>query len=442
LIDEQRKSQIQAAVAVFAGTRTDQSFSEGRWSVSHLNFIDEVKASTPALPPRVTICDITLSRFSQTAGIHLSKEEMKQVAVALDRAGVPMLDVSLWYGEEATRFLEELIELDLSADLVAHIGYNKQVTIEHQIEKAQAIGLDFVTITTGPNPAWDKAYRGKDVGASDDEVVADRARLVAYAKERGLKVRSTVQYPTYLQSTEFLQKLVRGQADAGADVVLLADHGGLSPATTKYLISLVRDAAPSTPVGLHYHDSLGLGIGCSLAAVEAGASLVEVTINGVGSEGHTDLAQLAVCLESLYGVETGVKIENMKSLYELFAELSGYETWRYKPLVGESFFELSSDLVSRAVMIDFDPYISTPVVAEALGGTTPVELGMQSGPILVARKAAELGMDVDDVDLATVVEKLHAELAATKSRVDDDRLVAIIREAQGTRTPQTASVEG
>jgi hypothetical protein len=96
--------------------------------------------------------------------------------------------------------------------------------------------------------------------------------------------------------------------------------------------------------------------------------------------------------------------------------------------------------VSRAVMIDFDPYISTPVVAEALGGTTPVEFGMQSGPILVERRAAELGIEIEPDDLSAVVAGIQAELAATKSRIDDERFAELIRQNHGERSDGSAQV--
>jgi isopropylmalate/homocitrate/citramalate synthase len=426
---DSREAEIKAVAEDFAETRTRRSFSEGKWSVSDLNFAPEVTDGL-RLPGSVTLTDLTLSRYAQTSGIALSVDDAKAVLRALDAMHLPILELSVWYSPDEEEELRQYVELGLDAELSVMIGYIKGMPYEDQIDLAARVGLDYVTITTGPSRSWDKAYRGKSIGDSTAEAIRTRAALVARAKDKGLKVRAAFQYPTYLKNIDYMLELFVAEAAAGADSLIVMDHGGLSPALTRHLITLTKEAAPHTPVGIHYHDSLGVAVACEIAAVEAGAEIVDVTINGVGSEGHADLAQLAISLEALYGVKTGADLSQVRSLYSLFAERSGFGVWSHKPVVGEKFYELSSDAVSRAFMIDYDPYISTTVLPEAVGSITPFEFGLQSGPIVLARRARALGLEVPEAAVPEIVDRIKAELIATKRPIGDKDLVRFVQEAK------------
>jgi isopropylmalate/homocitrate/citramalate synthase len=395
--------------------------------VAPWNFVDEVTGDL-ATPSRVNVTDITLSRYSQTAAVYFSKDDKKALLRALDEVKIPIAEISPFYNESDAEEFKEFVELGLDLELSVLIGYIHGVSYERQIDLAAAVGLDYVTMTTGPMPSWDKSHRGKEVGASEAEVIESRVKIINYAKQKGLKVRGGIQFVTYLDDLGFMERLFKAEADAGADCLVISDHGGFSPPALRYLVKRAKAAAPNTAIGMHYHDTLGHGIACNLAAVEGGAELVEVTINGVGGEGHTDLAQMVLCLEALYGVTTGVELPGIIGLYKRFAELSGHEIWQHKPIVGENFYEISSDLVSRTTMIDYDPYISTVMTPETVGGRTPFEFGIDSGPIVLQRRAAEMGVELDEELVMPLVQALREDIKTRKSRISDARLIELIAE--------------
>jgi isopropylmalate/homocitrate/citramalate synthase len=426
----ERQAEIKAVAEDFAATRTERSFSEGKWSVSDMNFIPEVIGGL-SLPAKVSITDLTLSRYAQTGGIFVSTEDGARVVRALDEMGVPIIETALWYDPSDAEVSAQYAKMSLNAELSVMIGYIKGMSFTDQVDLAAESGVDIVTITTGPSRSWDKAYRGKSIGNSEDEAVASRAALVAHAKSRGLKVRAAFQYPTYLFDFNYMLKVFAAQVESGADQLIVMDHGGLSPALTRYIIGEVRKTAPGVPVGLHYHDALGSALACSIAAVEAGAEIIDVAINGVGSEGHVDLAQAAVSIEALYGVKTGIDLTRVTDLYKLFTDVSGYPVWSHKPVVGDRFYELSSDLVSRAFMIDYDPYISTTIVPSAVGhDRVPCEMGMQTGEIVLARRLREMGETVEQDALPRLVGLVRQDLMERRTQITDDRLRELIARAR------------
>ena len=81
------------------------------------------------------------------------------------------------------------------------------------------------------------------------------------------------------------------------------------------MILVIRSAAPKLRIAIHVHNTFGLGVGLCVAAVQAGADVVELSLNGTGpASGQVDLAQVAAALEILYGVKTGINLERLTGL--------------------------------------------------------------------------------------------------------------------------------
>lgn len=105
-------------------------------------------------------------------------------------------------------------------------------------------------------------------------------------------------------------------AGAGAGELTLFDGpGAMSPEAFAHLVRLTKARAPRVEVGLHPHNTFGLAVGCAVAAIRAGATAVELSVNGYcGGPGNADLAATALAFEALYGVRTGVRTEALTEL--------------------------------------------------------------------------------------------------------------------------------
>src|SRR5919201_2300932 len=93
------------------------------------------------------------------------------------------------------------------------------------------------------------------------------------------------------------------------------------------------------PVHWHGHDDFGLAAAAAVAAVQAGATWVQGTVNGMGERaGNADLVEVALALEALYGIPTRLDLAKARELSRLVAERAGTPLAPWKSVTGENLF--------------------------------------------------------------------------------------------------------
>jgi len=144
--------------------------------------------------------------------------------------------------------------------------------------------------------------------------------------------------------------------------------------------------------------------------VRAGATWVHGTVNGMGErDGNADLAEVALTLRALYGVESGLRLDRVREVSRHVRELSGYELAPWKPVVGETLFRRESGAVASQF---HDPPSIEPYSSELVGAERGILLGKKSGLDSIRIKAEELGLELDDEQqrrLLVEVKQLGAE---------------------------------
>jgi isopropylmalate/homocitrate/citramalate synthase len=170
-------------------------------------------------------------------------------------------------------------------------------------------------------------------------------------------------------------------------------------------------------VHFHGHDDFGVATAAALAAVRVGASWIHGTINGMGERaGNADLAEVALALRGLYGIETGLRLERVREVSARVRDLAGYELEPWKPLVGENLFTRESGAVASQF---HDPPAIEPYSSELVGAERRIVLGKKSGLDSIRIKLAELGLDVPDEAQARLLEQVK-ELGARERRLVTD----------------------
>jgi hydroxymethylglutaryl-CoA lyase len=120
--------------------------------------------------------------------------------------------------------------------------------------------------------------------------------------------------------------------ELGADVLCLGDTiGTASPARVVALLEAVRAEVGDVPVGCHFHDTRGMGIANALAAVQAGVTMLDASVGGLGgcpfapgASGNIATEELVYLLEDA-GVETGVRLDAVLDAARLAADVVGHE---------------------------------------------------------------------------------------------------------------------
>jgi isopropylmalate/homocitrate/citramalate synthase len=216
----------------------------------------------------------------------------------------------------------------------------------------------------------------------------------------------------------FLERVYTTAVEAGAREAVVVDTLGVaSPEAAAYLIEQVRSWV-DVPIHWHGHNDFGLATAAAVAAVQAGASWIHGTINGMGERaGNASLPEVALALGALYGVETNLRLDRAREVSERVRELSGYDVEPWKPLVGETLFRRESGAVASQF---HDPPSIEPYAADLVGAERSLVLGKKSGLDSIRIKAAELGLDVPEENRAELLARVKQLGAEKRGLVTDE----------------------
>jgi isopropylmalate/homocitrate/citramalate synthase len=166
---------------------------------------------------------------------------------------------------------------------------------------------------------------------------------------------------------------------------------------------------------------------CACAAVRAGATWVQGTINGMGERaGNADIGEIALALRCLYDAPVALKLEKVRQASAVVASASGYTLEAWKPLVGENLFMRESGAVASQFHM---PEAIEPYSSELVNAMRKIVLGKKSGLDSVDLKAKELGLVVTPDQRAAVLTAVKKLAIAKRGLLTDDEFRKIVGEA-------------
>jgi isopropylmalate/homocitrate/citramalate synthase len=171
-------------------------------------------------------------------------------------------------------------------------------------------------------------------------------------------------------------------------------------------------------VHFHGHNDFGLATAAAVAAVRAGATWIQGTINGMGERaGNANLGELALTLRALYGVESNLRLDRVRDVSARVQELSGYALEPWKPVTGETLFRRESGAVASQF---HDPPSIEPYSSALVATERGIVLGKKSGLDSIRIKAEELGIDVPEDRRADVLARVKELGTRKRGLVTDD----------------------
>jgi 2-isopropylmalate synthase len=273
---------------------------------------------------------------------------------------------------------------------------------------------------------------------SREEALKAAVEWVSYARKR-LGPDAEIEFSAEDASRtehDFLLKVYEAVVDAGATTVNIPDTVGYAiPAEFGSLTRKVVDRVGSGAViSVHCHNDLGLATANTLAAVQAGARQVEVTINGLGERaGNASLEEVVMALRTrpteFQVAGHRINTEQITNASRLVSYLTGFSVQPNKAIVGRNAFAHESGIHQDGVLKNALTYeIMTPQSVGLSGSRLSV--GKLSGRRGLQGKLAELGYDVEGEALDAIYAQAIA-LADTKKEVTDADLTALV-EAQAS----------
>lgn len=416
------------------------TYEPGKWDVCPNNRRPECLVAP--FPKHVTLRDVTLRVIEQTPVVSVTAEERLRLARALIELGVTSLQTSYgrWLDEAAIRReAQTLRNLGYKDVELTATGVVSKEHIDSFIGSFDVVGLYNCSVpeaqpmlfTDVLRDAWKgEDWRKRHPMMNAEEQLEKTASLVTYAKQKGLKPSANVQMLAWA-SDDYLKRYASTMEKAGAYYINLADGtSGMGPDAYRYVVSLVKKAAPKCKVVAHIHNAFGLGTANCLAAVQGGAEVLEVAMNNMCSAyGQADLAEIAVALEVLYGVDTGIKLEKLNDVSRLVEDITRVPMAQMKPITGKRawMFATESTVQERKVY----PFIHPCIDPKVVGGSSHTSIGQYSGNWSMLDKLQELGVEIDRALVPEVLNQVKSELRIHRRELTDEEFRDIAERVKG-----------
>jgi len=358
----------------------------------------------------VIVYDCTLRDGMQGEGMSLSAEEKLRVAHVLDDLGVHMIEAGFPASNPKEAELFELLagERFTTAELAA-FGMTRRRGVRADEDEALRLLADgFAPVCTIVGKTWG-LHLEKVVRVDRDENLRMIAESVAFLAGEGKTVVYDAEhfFDAWRDDSAYALRCVRAAAEAGAAWVTLCDTNGASlphdvQAATEQVV-----AALGTPVGIHCHNDSECGVANSLAAVRAGAGMVQGTMNGYGERcGNANLVSIVPNLQLKMGVPCVPDLTALTEASHFLDELLNFVPDPNRPYVGANAFAHKGGM--HVAGVSADPRTFEHIAPAAVGNAREVLISELSGKGTVLQRAETTGVELDNATAARVVERVKA----------------------------------
>ena len=384
------------------------------------------KALEPQPHVTVGLYDTTLRDGEQTVGVVLSPEDKLAIARALSAAGVDRIEAGFpRVSDDDARAISLILEAALDAEIW---GFSRAVRSD--VEVLVELGIS-ASVIESPISEGKLAA----LGVSRKTMLERIRAAVSFASDEGIRV-AFFGVDSTRADLEFVRIAYESAVEAGAQEVVVVDTLGIAtPEAAAFLVGEVAERLDhAVPVHWHGHDDFGLATAAAVAAVQAGATWVQGTVNGMGERaGNADLVEVALALEGLYGIPTRLRLERVGELARVVQELAGTTLAPWKAVTGDNLFTRESGAVASQF---HDPPAIEPYSSELVGAARGIVLGKKSGLDSIRIKVEELGLDVPEERYPELLEAVKRLGAKNKRLVSDTEFRRLARKGgQGNAPP-------
>ena len=346
----------------------------------------------------IRLFDTTLRDGTQREGVSLTTEDKIRIARELDTLGLHYVEAG--FPASNPKDLEFFENFDASE------LQNAKLVAFTRARRPNGSAADDPAVTLLPSlsaPAacivakgW-KMHVEKVLRTTPEENEASVRDTVSFLVDAGKEVLFDAEhfFDGFKDDPDHALGVLRAAAEAGATTLVLCDtNGGTLPTELKAIVGRTVREFPDVEVGIHTHNDAGCGVANALAAVEAGATHVQGTVNGVGERtGNCDLVTTIANLQLKMGlkvVEDG-QLERLTRSSNYVSELMNLTPDTHRPYVGRSAFAHKGGL--HVDGISKDPSTYEHVAPESVGNVRRTPVGELSGKNSIRAKAAELGIE-------------------------------------------------
>ncbi|MGH2519070.1 MAG: citramalate synthase, partial [Chloroflexota bacterium] len=343
--------------------------------------------------------DTTLRDGTQREGISLSVKDKLEIARKIDHLGIHYIEGG-WPGANPKdiEFFQQARQLRLEHARLCAFGSTRKAHGAAETDPTLGFLIQSgapVVCLVGKSSAW----QVRDVlNTTLDENLEMVGDSIAYLKSRGRTTFFDAEhfFDGFKADPDYSTRCLRAAAAAGADCIVLCDtNGGTLPADVHAMVRQAVEAVPGTRIGIHAHNDSELAVANTLAAVEAGASHIQGTINGYGERcGNANLCSILPNLQLKLGhsIVSDSQLASLTEVARSIAEIANLPPDAHLPYVGRSAFAHKAGLHVSAILKSDRAY--QHVDPARVGNEKRVLVSELAGRGNVHYKAAELGLDL------------------------------------------------
>ncbi len=410
--------------------KKQRSFKEGKYWASPLNFMGDNNMGLDGR--KVKIHDVTLRDGEQTSNMAFSLADRVRVAEALDELGVARIEAGMpIISEEVRKGIRQIVDMNLNSEVV---GFCRTDRLD--VELAEECGVKSVIVEHIMNPYLiEQAY-----GIEKQQVIDNCIDVISYAQEKGLKTSFMGWDLTRADDFDLLEEIYTSiySACSPESIILVDTLGCALPRAAGFLVKTFKGWMPDATLEYHNHNEFGIANAGVLEAVAAGVDVVHSSINGLGERtGNAATEEIAVLLEVLAGVDTGLNLNKLMDTSILLENLTNQTIAPNKPVVGRGLFDSESgigvDIMRKLDAIGFEVPEVTGAFASSLVGqpdSNPV-LGKNSGRSTIAFFLEKHGLDASKEQVAEITDRVKSEGRIQRKLLSDTQFLNICEKVIG-----------
>ncbi len=344
----------------------------------------------------VQIYDTVLRDGTQREGISLSVVDKLHIAQKLDELGIHFIEGG-WPGSNPkdAEFFERARHLPLANSALVAFGSTRKpktkAATDVNLQALANAGVKVITLVAKSS----ELQVTRVLETTLDENLSMIADSITYLKARGLSVFLDAEhfFDGFESNSAYALHVLEMAAQAGADCLILCDtRGGALPGEVMAAIEAARKVT-TVPLGIHAHNDSELAVANTLAAVRAGVSQVQGTINGYGERcGNANLCSVIPALKLKMGIDciTDAQLTKLTEVSHYISEEANLAPDPFLPYVGTSAFSHKAGYHVAALSKWIDSY--QHIDPAQVGNKKRVVVSELSGRRNILQKAEELNI--------------------------------------------------
>jgi 2-isopropylmalate synthase len=347
----------------------------------------------------IQLYDATLRDGMGGGGLTLTAEEKLRVVHALDELGVHMIEAGFPASNPKEQQLFELLSRESlqNAEIVAFGMTRRRDAAAAEDDGLGVLAECFAPVCTLVGKT-SPLHVEKVVRVSREENLQMIGESIGFLAGAGKRVLFDAEhfFDGFQLDPGYALDCLRAAADAGAERLVLCDTNGASlPPQVRTALAVVREALPGAALGIHCHDDSGCAVANTLTAVEAGATQVQGTANGIGERtGNANLITIIADLQLKMGAQLleSKQLARLTETAHFVDELLNRTPNPAQPYVGKHAFTHKAGMHAAGVRADAQTF--EHIDPGLVGNGRDVLISELSGRGAVVEKAVEAGLDL------------------------------------------------